>query len=201
MDLQVLLLCARALAGLLSHVCVCVGRSVCRANTHVFGACVFAVLSGGQLERRNMDLPVGVSNDAAGLFLSTRRDADLVHMFQESGVPVAVQYRLGQAFSEVRKFASLADTRGELREALKADIGLEATGLESRAAVAGVVSAWEGARKYCEKADELKCWAKLACPTVCSRLAQARSVRDTKLSEVEQSLKSEPCKDAGTKAR
>ena len=68
-----------------------------------------------------------------------------------------MQYRLGQAFTEVRKFASLADTRGEL----KADIGLEATGLESRAAVAGVVSAWEGARKYCEKADELKAEARI----------------------------------------
>ena len=108
-----------------------------------------------------MDLPVGVTNDAAVLFLSTRMDADLVHMFQESGVPVPVQYRLGQAFTEVRKFASLADTRGELREALKSDISLEATGLESRAAVAGVVSAWEAARKYCEKADELKAEARI----------------------------------------
>ena len=108
-----------------------------------------------------MDFPAGVTHDAAVLFLSTKMDADLIHMFQESGVPVPVQYRLGQAFNEVRKFASLADTRGELREALKADVGLEATGLVSRAAVAGVVSAWEGARKYCEKADELKAEARV----------------------------------------
>ena len=51
-----------------------------------------AVLSGRKLELRTMDLPAGVTNDAAVLFLSTRMDADLVHMFQESGVPVAVQY-------------------------------------------------------------------------------------------------------------
>ena len=35
MDLQVLLMCARMLADLHSHVCGRVGRTVCRANTHM----------------------------------------------------------------------------------------------------------------------------------------------------------------------
>ena len=47
-----------------------------------------AFLSEGQVVSGVMEFPAGVTHDAAVLFLSTKMDADLSHMSQESSVPV-----------------------------------------------------------------------------------------------------------------
>ena len=77
--------------------------------------------------------------------------ADLAHILQDAGVPMPVQYRLTQAFKNVRRFAAYADDRPGVRAALRTDIGLEATDMNSRSAVAAAVAAWEACRDYAAK--------------------------------------------------
>ena len=74
---------------------------------------------------------------------------------------MGLQYKLGQHFTTVKKFATYADTRSDVRAALKADHSLEATGQETRAAVAAVVSAWESCREFSAKESELKAEARV----------------------------------------
>ena len=65
-------------------------------------------------------------------------------MWQEAGAPIPLQYKLGQNFTTVRRFASYEDDRAKVRNALKTDFALDgAADLPSRAAVAAIISAWE----------------------------------------------------------
>ena len=95
-----------------------------------------------------VDLPGGVTQDAAFDFFEKNLTAELLHIFNECGVPVGLQYKLGQHFKNVKKFSTYADTRSDVRAALKADHSLEATNQDTRAAVASVVSAWESCREF-----------------------------------------------------
>lgn len=103
-----------------------------------------------------MEYPAGVDEAAALRHLSTEVSADLAHILQGAGVPMPVQYRLTQAFKNVRRFAAYADDRPGVRAALRTDIGLEATDMNSRSAVAAAVAAWEACRDYAAKEAELK---------------------------------------------
>ena len=103
-----------------------------------------------------MEYPAGVDEAAALRHLSTEVSADLAHILQDAGVPMPVQYRLTQAFKNVRRFAAYADDRPGVRAALRTDIGLEATDMNSRSAVAAAVAAWEACRDYAAKEAELK---------------------------------------------
>ena len=86
-------------------------------------------------------LPPDVSESAALDFLDKEVSSDLVHIFQECGVPLGLQYRLALNFKNVKRFSTYADTRGDVRTALKDDHALEATNQATRAAVASAVSA------------------------------------------------------------
>lgn len=66
-----------------------------------------------------MELPDGVTEEAALKYLSTEVHAELAHILQESGVPVGLQYRLTQSFKTVRRFQSYEDNRAGIRDALK----------------------------------------------------------------------------------
>ena len=103
-----------------------------------------------------MDYPAGVSEESAVRYISTDVSADLAHILQDAGVPMPVQYRLTQAFKNVRRFAAYADDRPGVRSALRTDIGLEATDMSTRSAVAAVVAAWEACKDYAAKEAELK---------------------------------------------
>ena len=73
------------------------------------------------------DLPAGVTEDAAVQYMSSKVDADanLAHLFQESGVPIGLQYKIGQQFKTVRASASYEDDRSKVR-AMKSDFSLAA---------------------------------------------------------------------------
>ncbi|CAE7853809.1 unnamed protein product, partial [Symbiodinium necroappetens] len=137
--------------------------------------CMFALAAGGvqpesgelrpQCARASMatDLPAGVDQAAALNHLDKNVSSDLVHIFQECGVPLGLQYRLTLNFQSVKRFSTYADSRADVRTALKDDHTLEATDQATRAAVASVVSAWETAKEYASKESELRaevaCWA------------------------------------------
>ena len=109
-----------------------------------------------------MDLPQGITEEAAVLHLSSKVDSNLAHMWQEAGVPIALQYKLGQNFTTVRRFASYEDDRAKVRSALKTDFAPDgAADLLSRAAVAAIVSAWESCQHFAVKEAELKAEAKV----------------------------------------
>ena len=71
------------------------------------------------------DLPGGVTEDAAVQYLSSKVDANLGHLVQESGVPIGLQYKICQQFKTVRTCASYEDDRSKVREAMKTDFSLD----------------------------------------------------------------------------
>ena len=108
-----------------------------------------------------MDLPAGVSEEAALKYLSTDIDAELAHILQEAGVPLGLQYRLTQSFRTVRRFQSYEDNRAGIREALKTDFSLEPNTLEKRAGISAVRSAWEACQQFAAKEQELRAEARV----------------------------------------
>lgn len=106
-------------------------------------------------------LPAGVSKNEAIAYVDKSVSSDLVHIFNECAVSIGLQYSLGQHFATVKSFSSYADSRGEVRQALRSDLGLEITDQQVRAAVASVVSAWESCREFSSKQSELKAEARV----------------------------------------
>ena len=106
-------------------------------------------------------LPDGVSEADALDHLDKKVSSDLVHIFQECGVPLGLQYKLTQHFQNVKRFSTYADSRAEVRTALKDDHELEATNQVTRAAVASVVSAWETSKEFAHKESELRAEARM----------------------------------------
>ena len=106
-------------------------------------------------------LPAGVSKNDAVSYVDKSISSDLVHIFNECAVSIGLQYSLGQHFDTVKKFSTYADSRGEVRQALRNDLGLEMTDQQARAAVAAVVSAWESCREFSAKQSELKAEARV----------------------------------------
>ena len=92
-------------------------------------------------------LPAGVSKNDAIADVDKSVSSDLVHIFNECAVSIGLQYSLGQHFDTVKKFSTYADSRGEVRQALRNDLGLEITDQQARAAVAAVVSAASSRRR------------------------------------------------------
>ena len=106
-------------------------------------------------------LPSGVTEPEAIAYLDQNLTSDLLHIFQECGVPLGLQYRLGQHFKNVKHFGACADDRAQVRQALKDDHSLEPTDQGKRAAVSAVISAWESCREYNSKENELKTEARV----------------------------------------
>lgn len=106
-------------------------------------------------------LPGGVSKSDALDFLDKSLSSDLVHIFNECAVSIGLQYSLGQHFDSVKKFSTYADSRGEVRQALRNDLNMEPVDQQARAAIAAVVSAWESCREYSAKQSELKAEARV----------------------------------------
>ncbi|CAE7237303.1 unnamed protein product [Symbiodinium microadriaticum] len=106
-------------------------------------------------------LPGAVTKNEAEEFIDKNLSADLVHIFNECSVSIGLQYSLGQHFTSVKKFSTYADTRAEVRQALKDDLAMEPVDQQARAAIAAVVSAWESCREYSTKQSELKAEARV----------------------------------------
>ena len=55
-----------------------------------------------------VDLPEGVTQDAALDYFEKNLTAELLHIFNECGVPVGLQYKLGQRFKNVKNLMLIA---------------------------------------------------------------------------------------------
>ena len=108
-----------------------------------------------------MDLPDGVDQEAAHQHFNDKVSSDLVHLLQEAGVPLGLQYRMTLHFDTIGKFSAYADTRATIRTALRDDFALEGDSLEKRSAVAAVIMAWESCKSYVTKEADIKAEAKL----------------------------------------
>lgn len=94
-------------------------------------------------------------------WIQDNMESDLAHIMTENGVPLALQYNIGQNFRSVRRFSALADSRADVRTTLRDAYTVEENTLERRAAVAAVVVSWEAAREYAQKDVQLRAEAKL----------------------------------------
>ena len=108
-----------------------------------------------------MALPA--TDEARRTYLQKEADSDLTFLFQEAGVPLNIQVQLVAAgYRNVMRFTGIADSRADLREALKSDLGVDpaANGAADRAVAAAVVSSWEAAQEYRKRDLQLRAEAK-----------------------------------------
>ena len=108
-----------------------------------------------------MNAPAGTSDNDIREHLRVNVDANLVHLLQDNGVPLGLQFNLTQEFRTVRRFAALADSRADVRQALRDDLGVQPADLVRRAAIAAVVATWEASKDYASKESELRAEAKV----------------------------------------
>ena len=103
---------------------------------------------------RIMALPT----DDAGriLYIAQNVSSDLAFIWDEMGVSLSHQVELGVRYRTVARFAALADSRAEARTALRTDVTLDAATADGRAALAGLVSAWQSCFDMSEQERKAK---------------------------------------------
>lgn len=96
--------------------------------------------------------------DDAGriLYIAQHVSSDLAYIWDEMGVSLAHQVELGVRYRTVARFAALADSRAEARTALRTDVTLDAATPDGRAALAGLVSAWQSCLDMSEQERKAK---------------------------------------------
>jgi hypothetical protein len=98
-----------------------------------------------------------VSAQQKAAFIEEHVSADLQYLWNDAGVDAALAYDLAQHYKSVRRFASMADDRTDLKKALKDDFALDAgAGATERAKVAAVICAFESARDFMEPEVKLR---------------------------------------------
>ncbi|CAE7826044.1 unnamed protein product [Symbiodinium sp. CCMP2592] len=89
-------------------------------------------------------------------FLAQNVSADLVYLWEELNVSLLHQYELGQNYRSMVRFAALADTRAGARAAFASDVTVDPDTAAGRAALAGLVAAWQSALDTTEHERKLK---------------------------------------------
>ena len=79
-------------------------------------------------------------------WVSSHLEADLQHVFNECGVSISTQHALGQHYRSTLRFSTIADTRQDVRAALRADFALEPNTAANRSEISAVVAAWESSK-------------------------------------------------------
>ena len=70
-------------------------------------------------------------------FLADNVSSDLQYVLEEAGVSLEVQYAIAQHYRSLRVFSTIADSKADVREALKNDFGMDpAANAAARASVA-----------------------------------------------------------------
>jgi hypothetical protein len=112
---------------------------------------------------REMPAPSAAQIQAAQAFVTEHVDADLAFLWSSTGVEVIHQQMIGLHYPTVKKFNVMADTRQEIRDICKSDYNLDpASGPEVRASVAAIVAAWESAKEFVSKDNQIRAEAKLS---------------------------------------
>lgn len=95
-------------------------------------------------------------------YLSAHVSTDLQFAWSDSNVSLAAQYNLAQHYKTLRVFASMADSKADLRTALRTDYAMDQNASpEMRADVAKIVTSWELSRELSKKEQELRAEAKV----------------------------------------
>ena len=90
-------------------------------------------------------------------FLQANVDADLIFVWDEAGVPLSVQYEVGQNYRSVRKFSALGNSRVEVRAAFVAGLALDP---RTNPALVSLVTAWQVASEVVDKEIQARAEAK-----------------------------------------
>ncbi|CAE7203224.1 unnamed protein product [Symbiodinium sp. CCMP2592] len=94
-----------------------------------------------------------MADDAARrAYVAQHVSADLVYVWEEMGVSLLHQRELGERYRSVALFSSIADTRADARTALRAEVTV-ADNADGRAAVAGLVAAWQSCYDMADQED------------------------------------------------
>jgi hypothetical protein len=100
-------------------------------------------------------------------FLKTAVAPDLLYIWDEVDMPLDLQYEIGHHYKTVRLFASMADTRTEVR-GMADDFKLKVTDqdpaikADAKSQMAKLVACWESAKEFVSKEAELRAEAKLS---------------------------------------
>ena len=118
---------------------------------------------------------------ARAAWVNRHVEADLHHVFQESGLDEGLQYTLGQHYRTIRRFSVIADDRPGVRAALEADFQVRPDNAGNRARIAAVVSAWDTAKHYHEEDVKIRQGAKgMGAPCHIDRSAMLRAVEQAR---------------------
>lgn len=105
---------------------------------------------------------MAVTDNDRRAFLEAHVSSDLQFAWADSSVSLATQYSIAQQYKSLRVFAAMADSKADVRTALRTDYGMDQTAsAEMRAEVAKVITAWEMARELSKKEQELRAEAKV----------------------------------------
>lgn len=105
---------------------------------------------------------MAVTDNDRRAYLEAHVSSDLQFAWSDSGVSLAAQYSLAQHYKTLRVFSSLADSKADLRTALRTDFAMDQNAsAEMRADVAKIVTSWEMARELSKKEQELRAEAKV----------------------------------------
>lgn len=88
--------------------------------------------------------------------------SDLQYVWDDSEVPLDLQYRMAQHYKSLRVFTAIAETTTEVRAAIQADFALDPRNDAGvRAQIAKVVSAWTAGKELYTKEKELQAETKV----------------------------------------
>ena len=95
-------------------------------------------------------------------YIAANVSADLQYVLDEAETSLANQYNITQHYKTLKMFAAMADTKNEIRNALRDDFHLDqAASAANRAEVARVVTAWEISKELATKEHELRAESKV----------------------------------------
>ena len=99
-------------------------------------------------------------------YLKANVSSELAYLWDDQEVPLTLQFEVGQLYKSVKLFASMADTRAEVR-GMASDFSLDtasaipAVRSDARSQMAMLVACWESAREFTSKEATLRAEAKV----------------------------------------
>ena len=105
---------------------------------------------------------MAVTDDDRRAYLRQHVSSDLQYVWEDADVPLDIQYRMAQHYTNLRVFTALGETSAEIRAAMQTDFQLDpAASPATRANVAKVIAAWSAGKELYSKEKELQAESKV----------------------------------------
>lgn len=105
---------------------------------------------------------MAVTDDQMRQYLADHVSSDLQFVWSDNDVSLQNQYNLAQHYKSLKVFATISDSKADLRAALRADFQLDvSTSPAVRAEVARIISAWEMSQELSQKEQQLRAESKV----------------------------------------